>query len=230
MTNTKQIDTSKILLQDIEELPIIIRNILKRKLGLKTLEELLDTDYETLRRARGMGELNLHRLIEYIHSLGYQVKGEEESLSKILEKLKEEGKTVLQDIIPEAKIYQPLYRQNIYTLEDLIAYADKLQKLEGIGRTKYQKLLDILKSLGIEVVEQTKEVKETPLEIAINQYATSNQLIRDRLSKKRQQLEEYKQLIAERETLLLEEQELDSQISKIQQEISETHVKKLSNN
>ena len=230
MTDLKQIDTSTIILQDIEELPIVIRNILKRKLNLKTLEDLLNTDYETLRRARGMGPNYLYELTEYIHSLGYQVKGEEESLERVLKKSKEEGKTILQDIIPEAKLYLPLYRHGIYTLEDLIKNGHKVYELEGIGTIKQQKLQDILQVLGIELVEPEGEKIETPLEIAINQYTAANQLLRDRLTKKRQQLEEYKQLKAEREALLLQEQELDRLISETQQEILEIHVKKLPNN
>ena len=212
------INPAEILIAEIEELPIAIRNILKRNLHLTTLEEVLNTDYEVLRNARRMGEHYLEILLNYIHSLGYVVNGEEQALDAILKVKREQG-TLLENVVTDSKLCIWLYKNNIYTIEELVAYGSKVYQLEGCGIKRQHMINEILGSMGIEIEKKKLVQVSAPLELVVKEYETGNQLIRDRLTRKRQLLEEYQRLMVEREELLQEEAKLDQLIAEKQNEL-----------
>ena len=157
MENT-QINPSNIYIKEITELPIQVRNALHRSLRITTLEELLELDYETIRKARNLGNQGIELLKQYIHNLGYTIKGEYETLEEIIKAKKAEGIILLEETISEPRLYQPLYRNGIYTLEELIINRHKISEINGYGPTRRQLLQETLASIGISLeLESSKE-------------------------------------------------------------------------
>lgn len=229
MEKTITVDPSTIIIKEVIELPIQIKNVLYRTFRVITLEDLLKIDYTTLRKARNMGEKYLEILKRYVHSQGYTLNGEKDTIEEISAEKKRQGLRLLEDILEKPSLYLILYRNGIYTLEDLKAYGSKVYELTGYGPLRQKELKEILASIGI-VLDQPEEPKQpNKIEILIERQKTENESIKERLTHKKALLETYQELINERDRLLKEEQELDEQLASTLRVLKgEHHAKELS--
>lgn len=209
------------------ELPTAIKNILIKQLHAYTLGDLLTTDYEKIIMARNLGETHLGILKNYVHGLGYTLKDEQPTLKETIKALKEQGVPLLEETISNARLYNLLYKNGIYTLTDLLNFGPDVCKLSGFGPLKQQELIDKMNELNITfnsspiTIEQKPEKLSTtpdpvatadPTELQILQLEEDNNAIRIRIEKKQALLEKYNCLIQEREQLIQREKELDQLI------------------
>ena len=113
-----------------------------------------------------------------------------------------------------------LYRNGIYTVQDLINFGEKVFELVGMGDIKTQKLKEAIESKGIqlntEVVitkeETLKPVAIVPTEKIVSKLKQENTAIKTRISRKEELSIEYDRLIAEKRELIAREQKLDEEI------------------
>ena len=229
MEKTITVDPSTIIIKEVPEIPIQTKNVLYRAFRVITLEDLLKIDYEILRKARNMGEKSLEILKRYAHSQGYTLKGEKTTIEEIIAEKKRQGIRLLEEILEKPSLYLILYRNGIYTLEDLKAYGPKVYELTGYGPLRQKELKEILASIGI-ILDQPEEPKHpNKIEILIERQKTENESIKERLTHKKALLQEYQELINERDNLLKEEQELDEQLATTLRVLKgEHHAKELS--
>lgn len=196
--------------------------LMKRLLWSNILDlgTLLNTDYETFKNMRNVGERYLKELIDYVHSLGFTIKGEEKFLPIVLEEKRSRGIKLLEDYGFSSRVYLTLYRNGIYTLEELLEFGPAVYKLTGFGPLRQKELTDKMHELGVSFIElNIQEAKPAfdgvsilPSEKAISQLAAENNSIRIIIERKENLLKEYESLLKERQELLAREQKLDSQI------------------
>ena len=171
-------------LEDLVDLDKHIVKMLQRSLYIYTWGELLTTDYEEILKARNIGEHYMEVLKEYVHSKGYVLKNEEESLREILIKKRNEGIRLLEEDIKSPKVYLILYRNGIYTLEDLVAYGPKALELPGYGPLRRKELVDKMKELGVEFqVDKivNREKSTVPTQTLVDEVRRENKAIRERV-------------------------------------------------
>ena len=224
------IEEANVRLDDLEDLDIHLKKVLRQRLYVYTVGELLTTDYEEILKARGIGEHYMEMLKEYVHSKGYVIRNEAESLREILIKKRAEGIQLLEEVMDDPKIYLILYRHGIYSLEDLIKYGPKALKLPGYGPLRRKELVDKMKELGIEFqveVIVNGEKSAVPAKSLIEEVRRENKEIRERVEQKSALLLEYEELVKEREELKARESELDELIdSKLKELGGNAYVKK----
>lgn len=224
------LEEASVRLDDLVDLDIYLKNVLRQRLHVYTIGELLTTDYEEILKARGIGKHYMEILKQYVHSKGYVIKNEEESLREILIKKREEGIQLLEDVIDSPKVYLILYRSGIYTLEDLVAYGPKALELPGYGPKRRKELVDKMKELGIEfqvdvIVDGEKGTE--PTRTLVEEVRRENNELRERVEQKSALLLEYEELIKERAELMVREKELDNLIdSKLKELGGNAYVKK----
>lgn len=224
------LEEANVRLEDLVDLDKHIVKMLQRSLDIRTLGELLTTDYDEILKARNIGEHYMEVLKEYVHNKGYVIKNEAESLREILLNKRKEGIQLLEDVIDSPKVYLILYRNGIYTLEDLINYGPKALELPGYGPLRRKELIEKMKELGIEFqvdVIINGEKGTVPTKTLIDEVRRENKEIRERIEQKSALLLEYEELIKEREELLIREKELDAAIeSKLKELGGSAYVKK----
>lgn len=209
------------------ELPVAVKNVLTRQLSVYTLGDLLTTDYERIIKARNFGETYLGILKDYVHSLGYTLKDEQPTLKETLTALREKGVQLLEEVIPNYRIYTPLYKNGIYTIEDLLNFGPEVHKLVGFGTIRQQELAEKMKELNLSFYvspvasnqkpEGTVEIPRPavairPTEAIIAQAKIENDAIRTRIEQKEGLVAEYDRLMEERKQLIQREKELDQLI------------------
>ncbi len=209
------------------ELPVAIKNILIKQLYAYTLGDLLTTDYEKIIMARNFGETYLGILKNYVHDLGYTLKDEQPTLKETIKSLKEQGIPLLEETIPNARIYTSLYKNGIYTLTDLLNLGPDVCKLAGFGLIRQKELFEKMNELNLTfnspqiTTEQNSEEADViprpdaataPTEAQIFQVEEENNAIKIRIEKKQTLLEKYNSLLQERQQLIQREKELDQLI------------------
>lgn len=224
------LEEANVRLDDLEDLDVHLKKVLRQRLCVYTLGELLTTDYNEILKARGIGEHYMEMLKQYVHAKGYTIKNEDESLREILIKKRKEGVQLLEDLIKSPKVYLILYKNGIYTKEDLVNYGPKALELPGYGPLRRKELLEIMAELGLEfrVNKIVDEVMSTePTGTLIEEVRRENKEIRERVEQKSALLLEYEELIKEREELLAREKELDELIqNKVKELGGNAYVKK----
>lgn len=224
------LEQANIKLDDLVDLDVHLKKVLRQRLYVYTLGELLTTDYNEILKARGIGEHYMEILKQYIHSKGYVIKNEEESLREILIKKRNEGVQLLEELIESPRVYLILYKNGIYTKEDLVNYGPKVLELTGYGPKRRKELLEIMAELGLEfqvdkVINGEKGTE--PSRTLVEEVRRENTEIRERIEQKSAVLLEYEELIKERAELLAREKELDELIqSKINELGGFAYVKK----
>lgn len=225
----------EVALTKIEDLglPTSVKKVLHGQFGIYTFGDLLNVEYDLFMRIRNMGTGKLKILKDYVHSLGYTLKNEEPMLEEVLEKLRNNGVELLEEKFPNAKVYMPLYRNGIYTLEDLVNYGPDISNIVGFGELRQKELLSRMQELGLTFVVSNKNalgeeigtrpaitidiprptVAVIPTEAVIRQARVENHVIKDLIEHKDQLVKEYDQLMLEREQLLAREKELDELIA-----------------
>ena len=199
-----------------------LKHVLNRKGGIYYLGDLLTQDYERLARLRNLGKDGLIELKKYVHSLGYALKNEELSLNEIKAQYQAKGITMIQEELGlDGKTSGVLYRNGMYTVQDLINYGDRVFSLVGMGNLKTQKLKEAMETKNIQFgtpIVMSREEVETPSAImpteqVVERLKQENTAIKIRIARKEELASEYDRLIAEREELIAREQKLDEEIA-----------------
>ncbi len=219
------------------ELSNRIKNSLTKRMRITTLGQLLRTDYNYFLRAcrchSYLGELAIKEIKDFIHNLGYIFPNEYPSMKEITNAKKAKGIKLLEDYGFSTRLCGALYRNGIFTLEDLQAVGSVVEKLEGVGPIKVKELYEKLEKLQIGLEDKTPETVKLAnpklvangLEFAptvekMQELQQSNEEIRNRIAQKELLLKEYEEILREREDLLKKERELDDLIAKKLQELS----------
>ena len=113
--------------------------------------------YPTQKKIRNLGKKMAQELIEYIHSIGYRFKNEEQSQDYIKEQYKKENEQLLGDVIESSFICSLLYRKGIYTINQLKDSKINLYELPGIGKERRKEVNKILRDLNISTKTDIKE-------------------------------------------------------------------------
>ena len=110
-----------------------LKYVLCQRLALITLQDLLDIDYSVLLKTRKMGKKRMEELEKCVESFGVTLKGYPNSLQCMKEKKKSQGVKLLEEWGFSLRLCSPLYKNNIFTLEDLLACGKNVYSLKGIG-------------------------------------------------------------------------------------------------
>ncbi len=181
--------------------------------------DLLTTDYEVILHMRNFGEGPLVELKNYIHSLGFSLPNEEITMREIKDSFKAKGIPMVGDTLElDTRTSALLYRNGIYTIDDLVKCGLDVYEIIGMGDVKRKKLATALQAkniqLGAPVVLPTgTPVAIRPTEENINKIREENLSISKRIDNKEKLLSEYDKLVAERNNLILREQKLDEEIA-----------------
>jgi len=137
-----------------------IKVILKRNAYIYTLGELLTTPFDNIMLCRQMSEAKMLEIKEYIHSLGYKLQNEHLFASEIVDNLRTEGKVPLEDYGFTPNVYNILYRNGIYTLDDLYQRKGEIVNFKNFGPLREQELNDILNNIDVSNVNMDNIAKK----------------------------------------------------------------------
>ena len=213
--------SDEIALIPIEKLDLTprLKNTLTKRAGMKFLGELLTTDYSSLAKTRTLGEDGLVELKNYIHSLGFSLQNEEVSMKEIKESYKEKGIPMVQEELNlDGRTAGVLYRNGIYTVQDLVNFGSKVFELVGMGDVKKVALEQAMANKGIQlgtpvVLPTETSIAIRPTGIIVTRAKQDNDVIKSRIENKEKLLAEYDELMKERSELLSREQKLDEEIA-----------------
>ena len=200
--------SDEIALIPIESLNISkeMKHVLARIAGIYFLGDLLSCDYMRLLKLRDIGEDGLIELKNYIHSLGYSLRNEKPLLSEIIEEYKTKGIPLIQEELNlDENTSIILYRNGIYTVNDLIKYGEKVFNLFDMGELNSQKLKEAMQNNNIQF--GTTAATDTVTNDFCNQLETD-----DRMNKIKTLLLEIQRLFTAKEELIARENLLDEEI------------------
>jgi len=195
--------------------------------GLKVFGDLLSYNADELLRIRQFGEDCLKEVKDYLKLFGYSLKDDAPTIDEVRQKLKAEGAHLLEEIFSN-KVYLVLYRNGIYTIEDLQNYGPEVNNLFGMGALRRRELAEKMTAYNIQFNINAKKIEiptngETkedapkavvmPTEEVVAEAKRENDAIRARIEKKEALVAEYDRLLQERQELLAREQELDALIA-----------------
>lgn len=212
----------------IEDLPLsqTLKNKLLKYSTITNLSELLNSDYSKILNIRMLGDSGLQELKNYVHNLGYQFANEISTPQELKEERKKSGQKLLEDYGFPNNLCHPLYKEGIFTLEDLLEIGTEVKNVSGIGNIKFHVLQEKLLEIGIHLKNVSPNQN---IEIScIKSLQRDNLSIQQRLLKKRQLLMDYENLLLEKEELLKKEQELDQKMDQILLEIHQLRKKGVS--
>lgn len=207
-------ELANIKIEDLDDLPNRIKKALHYK-RIITLQQLLNTDFRELERARNLGRKSLEELKEYLNSKGYTMLNEHLFVSATKEEYTKKGKRLLEDDKFPRMVYTFLYSQGIYTLEELIEIGESVYKLKGLGPKKEQAIRQHLESLNITLNKSNTEVSKATLPHIDSIHKSKEQL-----------LTEYEALLLEKADLLVRLTELDQKIGLKANQIESTKAVK----
>lgn len=197
-----------------------LKNTLSKRGNIHFLGDLLTIDYKSILRIRTMGEDGIIELKKYLHSLGYSMQNEEPILKEIVEKFKQKGIPMVHESLGlDGRTAGVLYRNGIYTLEDLLNFGERVFELVGMGDLKTKNLKEAMEARNIHFgtivsIPQESPVAIRPSEIIVQRLKSENATIKERVDRKEELASEYDKLIAEREKLIAREKSLDEEIAK----------------
>ena len=110
-----------------------LKYVLCQRLALITLQDLLDIDYFVLLKTRKMGKKRMQESEKCVECFRVTLKGYPNSLQCMKEKKKSQGVKLLEEWGFSLRLCSPLYKNNIFTLEDLLACGKNVYSLKGIG-------------------------------------------------------------------------------------------------
>lgn len=94
-----------------------------------------------------------------------------EGIKILLVGARHQGKTPIEDIFTNPRIYLMLYKYGLYTIEDLIDYGPAVYQLLGFGKYDKIQFKNILLALGI---------TKNSFEQVLNQYKTKENLTKSK--------------------------------------------------
>ena len=157
---------------NIDELKLSIRsyNCLKRA-EISTIGELCNLSMDDLKHIRNLGYKYIDEIVKKLDELGFSMKEEtddDEELSFGETPLIPSMETAIDDLGLSLRSYNCLKRAGIDTLGDLCNMTlTDLMKVRNLGRKSCNEVLDILKELGVSLLEQDDDLDE---EFLINEY------------------------------------------------------------
>lgn len=198
--------------------------------GIETVEDLLKIDYEDLTKLRQLGKKGLKEISTFLHQMGYKIKNEESDKEVKREQLKEEGKVLLEDLGLKRELSSILYREGIFTLQELNNHWKEIPEIKGYGPRRQIQLSEQLSFLGIKVTEEGLQIPEEVTQTIDNQEEI-NKLVEKPGEKQTQEerdklLALQQSLLAEKQQLQLREQEIDKELANIRGELFETRKRK----
>lgn len=192
-----------------------LKHKLKSNLYINYLGKLLTTKWRVFNSYRfHLDDEDLIELKNYIHSLGYTIIDEEDTLTEIK---RSKGANLIEISLGlSTKVANIMYRNNIFTIDDLIKYGPNIYKVFGMGEVKKNELASALKNKGITLGEMNEvkvtvkdEILTKPNEGTIAKLKQENKIIQRRIERKQALLDEYNKLLQEQAKLRLIESELD---------------------
>lgn len=190
--------------------------------NIETLEDLLQIDYEDLTKIRQLGIGGLKEIKGALHNAGYKIKNEDKSQEVQKEKLKQEGKVLLEELGFSPQAYSLLYREGIFTLQQLSNRWREIPIIKGYGPNRQRQLLDQLTILGVgrEGLLIPKEVEQQAIEQEkLNKSAKEEQKQSEDIKRRNILIEMQQSLLKEKQALRIREQEIDNELAKIRGEL-----------
>lgn len=177
--------------------------------------DLLTTDYDDIIHNSKLGKIGLTELKEYIHSLGFSLQNEYLTMEEIKESYKIKGIPLVKEELNLSSMTSGiLYKNGIFTLEDLINFGSKVYQLSGMGDRKKQSLEEALQKRQIQL--KPSDVPQTTVLFPVTSTETSTKEEKKSIKKEiihiKELLSEYGNLIEEKNRLTKREQELNQKI------------------
>ena len=174
---------------------------------LMVLGDILLLEPKEILNIKGIGEDLLIELRVSLNKLGFNIKNDKPTVNEMREKYKQENKTLLEDIF-SSRIYIILYKNNIYTIEDLLKKGNEVFNLPFFGELRKRELLNTMNQHNLKF-ETPINTNQNLIEEKIKVLSKNNEEIKKRIIEKEELLKEYDRLIKEQQLLLEKEQELD---------------------
>lgn len=175
--------------------------------GVFFIKDLLKLKYQDLFYMTKIGLKRATEIKDKLHEFGFYLKEEENDYKIKVDNLKNQGVILLENLNLNKRLCYVLYKNNIFTFEDLLNNIDKLKEinnLKDVGRTI---ILEFIKSIKYKEYLSLQEKENKIKNIAILTKTISLELEQDLLiSKKELLLKELKEIILELESVLKEEQ------------------------
>ena len=192
--------------------------------NIETLEDLLQIDYENLTKIRQLGIGGLKEIKGALHNAGYKIKNEDKSQEVQKEKIKQEGKVLLEELGFSPQAYSLLYREGIFTLQQLNNRWREIPIIKGYGPNRQRQLLDQLTILGVGITGEglliPKEVEQQAIEQEkLNKSAKEEQKQSEDIKRRNILIEMQQSLLKEKQALIIREQEIDNELAKIRCEL-----------
>ena len=201
----------------IEDLPLTSRVINSlRHNGIRYFGDLLTTDYIKIIRLRNIGPNSVKELRDFVHSLGYNFRGEKDSYKDIMERYQAQGIPLVGEVLNfNNDIANPLYRAGIFTVDDLKYYGPKVFEINGIGKLAKEKIKEAMENHGIAFETREKPIlmPENITEDTLEKEQLISAEIKARIEKKRELARKFEDLMQERKELLAYEKKLDQKIA-----------------
>lgn len=196
--------------------------------GVYVMGDLLSRSAEDLLKMRNFGKNCLQEMRDYLRLFGYGLKNEAVTVDETRKKLREEGANLLEDILSSG-VYLLLYKNGIYTTEDLQAYGPEVFYLPCMGEKKIKELKGVMGAYHIKFQSAelpagpgaTKE-EITPTEETIRAIKSKNDALRARVARKATLIADYNALIEEQKQLQKRDQELNALIAAKLEEMNHT--------
>ena len=178
-----------------------------RRIGVETLNDLLSLSSNDVKSDRRIVESAKQEVIDFVHSLGYNLKDE----SKISPSVN--PKTPLEEFVPvfPKRAINALKRGGINNLGDLLSKStSQILEIKHIGEGMLQEIINFVHSLGFGFSDEENIIN---LDEQIEQQSQENNEIAGRIAFKSSMLTKYNKLIREKQALLEKEKELDRELA-----------------
>ena len=213
---------------DIKDVLNLSNKVIKclHKRGIYTLRELLDTEYNDIKKTKRLGEAGVEEIRNALKPFGFTLKNADQAWEVQREKRIEEGYQLLETYGWPKEIYSLLYQNGIFTLEDVENNLGKIETIKNYGPKRQSLLRQYLKQTNIEEValdsrtsSKVKIEEEKGLEerlFRLNQKKKKkNKEQREKVEKKEALVTEYYRLLEEQAELQERERKADEELAKI---------------
>ena len=216
---------------DIKDVLNLSNKVIKclHKWGIYTLRELLDTEYNDIKKTKRLGEVGVEEIRNALKPFGFTLKNADQAWEVQREKRIEEGYQLLETYGWPKEIYSLLYQNGIFTLEDVENNLGKIETIKNYGPKRqyllrqYLEKTKVLPEKNIKTADKKEEELGTEeMLIRENQrlFAENNEQ-RAKLEKKEKLIAEYYRLLEEQEDLQERERKADEELAKIRGELNE---------
>lgn len=192
-----------------------LKHVLCKRLDLVTLQDLLNIDYSILINTRGIGRKKIEELTNCVESFGFTLLDYQKPLQDIKQEKKMQGAKLLEEWGFNLTLCSSLYKNNLFTLEDLIACGRNVYNLKGIGSKNGMAIWKKMQELDISFPKPLDVDEE--LFGSLEQLHKENDKIRQDLKEKRTVLKKYKYANQVKENLLREQAILNAQLKEQRQ-------------